>query len=405
MPIVDHETGEVIEEVSEPQSIIVLPDMDNHLAVLDYLSALDRAITEAYDVAELLQHKSHAEAIKFYYSKIKLDKNIANNASASNIRSQAKIGELLAQLPKNGGGNPNWLHDVTSSEPTYEEMGIDKVIAHRYQTIARVPAEDREDFIHEALTNEREVTAAGMYKYAKNYIRAHQPNAEAQAVPATIDLVHGDMLDKLNLWQGDCFDLIIGDAPYNVTPWEWDKLGDQDQFMAHTQAWLNACLEVCKPEFNLFWFCSPSYMADIEMLMRNMALPIQSRIVWHRRNMAKGSDAKQRFIDSYEMIFHIGNRPLNFPADWTDARFDVQTFAVPQTNFSDTKYHPTQKPLELIRRLVSFGSYAGDRVLDPFAGGGTTGEACLLEANRTCVLIEKEAEYVEAINRRLSKQF
>jgi len=100
------------------------------------------------------------------------------------------------------------------------------------------------------------------------------------------------------------------------------------------------------------------------------------------------------------MIFHVGNRELNFPTEWSEAWFDVQTFAVPQTNFNDTKYHPTQKPFELIRRLVEFGSYPGDKILDPFAGSGTTGTAC--PDDRECTLIEREEEYLSIIEQRLN---
>jgi DNA modification methylase len=152
-------------------------------------------------------------------------------------------------------------------------------------------------------------------------------------------------------------------------------------------------------EYNLFWFCSPKFSADIEMIFRIKELPVQSRIVWHRRNMAMGSAARNKFIDTWEMILHVGNRELNFPQEWSDAWFDVQTFAVPQTNFTDKKIHPTQKPEALIERLIQFGSYPGDHILDPFAGSGTTGAVC--PDDRDCTLIEKEEGYAGIIEGRL----
>jgi len=139
--------------------------------------------------------------------------------------------------------------------------------------------------------------------------------------------------------------------------------------------------------------------ADVEMIFRKLDLPINSRLVWHRRNMALGSDAKDRFLDSWEMIFHSGNTSLNWPPSWDDGRFDVQTFAVPQTNYTDCKLHPTQKPLELMKWLLAYGSWPGARVLDPFAGAGTTGAAC--PEDRTCILIERDEEYADIIRHRL----
>jgi DNA modification methylase len=63
--------------------------------------------------------------------------------------------------------------------------------------------------------------------------------------------------------------------------------------------------------------------------------------------------------------------------------------------------HPTIKPLDLMRYLVRLVTPRGGTVLDPFAGSGTTGEAALNEGMK-CVLIEREAEYRDDIERRLS---
>lgn len=64
--------------------------------------------------------------------------------------------------------------------------------------------------------------------------------------------------------------------------------------------------------------------------------------------------------------------------------------------------HPTVKPLDLMRWLVRLVTPPGGTVLDPFAGTGTTGEAALREGFRA-VLIEREAEYVADINRRIAR--
>lgn len=203
-------------------------------------------------------------------------------------------------------------------------------------------------------------------------------------------LFKGDMVKVLSSLD-DKFDLVVADPPYGVTDYEWDQLD--------TEAWLQAIIPHLADEYNIFWFCSPKYAADIEMVFRLNDLPIQSRIVWHRRNMAMGSKARNKFVDTWEMVFHAGNRELNFPDEWSDAWFDVQTHAVPQTNFDDHKVHPTQKPEALIERFVKFGSYPGDKILDPFAGSGTTG--LVTPDDRECILIEKEEGYIGIIEGRL----
>lgn len=67
------------------------------------------------------------------------------------------------------------------------------------------------------------------------------------------------------------------------------------------------------------------------------------------------------------------------------------------------EYHPTGKPLNLIRRLVMTGTDAGQLIIDPFMGGGTTLRAAK-DLNRRAIGIEIEEKYCEIAARRLSQQ-
>ena len=72
-----------------------------------------------------------------------------------------------------------------------------------------------------------------------------------------LTLYHGDMLEVLpTLGQ---FDLVVTDPPYGVTDYTWDIL--------HTREWLEAIKPHLADEYNLFWFCSPQYAAQIEMTL------------------------------------------------------------------------------------------------------------------------------------------
>ena len=64
--------------------------------------------------------------------------------------------------------------------------------------------------------------------------------------------------------------------------------------------------------------------------------------------------------------------------------------------------HPTVKPVDLMRWLVRLVTPPGGLILDPFAGSGTTAEACIVEGFR-CTLIEKGEEYLPLIVQRLTK--
>jgi site-specific DNA-methyltransferase (adenine-specific) len=62
--------------------------------------------------------------------------------------------------------------------------------------------------------------------------------------------------------------------------------------------------------------------------------------------------------------------------------------------------HSTVKPLALMRWLVRLVTQPGGVVLDPFAGSGTTAQACVAEGFR-CITIEREAQYLPLITTRL----
>jgi site-specific DNA-methyltransferase (adenine-specific) len=64
--------------------------------------------------------------------------------------------------------------------------------------------------------------------------------------------------------------------------------------------------------------------------------------------------------------------------------------------------HPTVKPLALFRWLTRLVTPPGGTVLEPFAGSGTTAEACILEGFK-CIAIEREADYLPLIVQRISK--
>jgi site-specific DNA-methyltransferase (adenine-specific) len=63
-------------------------------------------------------------------------------------------------------------------------------------------------------------------------------------------------------------------------------------------------------------------------------------------------------------------------------------------------YHPTQKPLRLVRRTILASSREGDLVFDPFCGSGTSGVAAK-ELGRFFVGAEKEGEYAELAGLRI----
>jgi DNA modification methylase len=86
---------------------------------------------------------------------------------------------------------------------------------------------------------------------------------------------------------------------------------------------------------------------------------------------------------------------VNFTNVWS---FLPPTHTERQGNYK----HPTEKPLEVIKRLVEMCSPVGGTILDPFAGSFTLAIACL-ELGRNYICIEKDKDYFEIGKERIAR--
>lgn len=82
-------------------------------------------------------------------------------------------------------------------------------------------------------------------------------------------------------------------------------------------------------------------------------------------------------------------------------RGNVFTYPV---SHSRVRVHPTQKPLALMKELVELFSDAGETVLDPFAGSGTTAVACK-QLGRRCVAFERDPDHFAAMELRVANTY
>ena len=91
----------------------------------------------------------------------------------------------------------------------------------------------------------------------------------------------------------------------------------------------------------------------------------------------------------YEKISQTYNPEMGITDVWNDIDF-----------YKEKRYHPTQKPLKLIERLVNVSSNVGDKVLDPFGGSGSTLVACQ-NTKRLPTIIELDETYIKKIQERM----
>jgi len=105
------------------------------------------------------------------------------------------------------------------------------------------------------------------------------------------------------------------------------------------------------------------------------------------------------FAYDYEPIFviKIGNPKLKIKGK----HGCILKYTKPQSNFKKDKLiHPTQKPLELVKKIIKISSNESDIILDPFLGSGTTVVACK-ELGRKYIGIEINPKYCEIARRRI----
>ncbi|MGN0879348.1 MAG: DNA-methyltransferase [Oligosphaeraceae bacterium] len=106
-------------------------------------------------------------------------------------------------------------------------------------------------------------------------------------------------------------------------------------------------------------------------------------------------DALQKILQfslPYDSIAQTFNAQMGITDVWDDIDF-----------YQEKRYHPTQKPLKLISRIIAASSNEGDLVIDPFGGSGSTIVAAT-RLNRNCITIEADADYCRMINKRLQEE-
>ena len=208
-------------------------------------------------------------------------------------------------------------------------------------------------------------------------------------------------VDNVKFILGDCLDiepidnvgLIITDPPYYVIPkgktttkgkdnFTWDNFESKEVFLDFTKKWFEKYFNMLDDNSFMYIFWSQKYL--LEGL--NIFKPSRT-ILWHYKNLVLGGNGD--FAYDYEPIFVVkkGNPKLK-----AGKHSSILEFTKPQSNFKKDKLiHPTQKPLELIKHLISISDFKG-KVLDPFGGSGTTSLASTILGYES-VYIEKEVTY------------
>jgi site-specific DNA-methyltransferase (adenine-specific) len=249
----------------------------------------------------------------------------------------------------------------------------------------------------------------------RNGLHASEKLISVNEVSETVHAVMGstDCLDVLKLLPSDSVQLIICDPPYNINLATWDNFHNYIEWAAE---WLHESERVLRPTGSIAIFGGLQYQGEagtgdllkiISHLRENSKMLLANLIIWHYNN---GMSAHRFFANRHEEIVWFAKaKGYYFNLDAVRIPFDEETkkaymrdkrlkpesiekgknptnvWQIPRLNGNSLERvgHETQKPIEVIRRLVRALSYQGSTVLDFFAGSGSTTRVAIEEGRHS----------------------
>jgi len=226
----------------------------------------------------------------------------------------------------------------------------------------------------------------------------------------------------------ESIDLIVADPPYGLGKDygnDSDKL-DADEHLEWTEHWLEASIPLLKPSGSLYIFCSWQFAPEIFSFLKRRMMMV-NEIVWDRRVPSMGGTTR-RFSSVHDNIglfvrsrhYYFDLDPVRVPYDaatkkarsrklfegskWLEMGYnpkDVWSVSRLHRQHTERVDHPTQKPLEIIERMVLASCPPGGTVLDPFMGSGTTAVACARQG-RHFLGYEINADYCDIARQRVA---
>ncbi len=249
-------------------------------------------------------------------------------------------------------------------------------------------------------------------------------------------LYYGDSVEWLKSIPNDSIDLVFADPPYNIKKAKWDMFQNNKVYIEWCMEWITEVHRILKPT-GTFYICGFSE------IVAELVYPCMKHfdgikwLIWHYKNKANlGNDWGR----SHESILHFRkgeehtfnmdavrtpyhNHTLKYPEhpqaetsqysnngkqhEWTphpDGSKAKDVIEIPTTcnGMHEKTPHPTQKPEELLRKLILASSNPGDIVLDPFVGSGTAA-VCAEQLKRKWLGCDSNEEYLSWAVKRLEQ--
>ena len=250
-------------------------------------------------------------------------------------------------------------------------------------------------------------------------------------------IILGDCLTKLKEIRSASYDHCITDPPYNISnysgkkeigwyksnpTWKnkkkftkidesWDSFSNDDYYN-FTIKWMKEIFRIVKPNGNILIFGTYHNIYKIGYILSKFDKRIINSIIWYKRN-AFPNITLRMFCESTEQIIWSVNNSNKNAKNWifnydnmkklTSNKKQMRNmWDIPMTSVKEKKYgkHPSQKPIELIDRIIKGCTEKNQSIIDPFSGSGTVSLVCAMN-KRNYLGIEKNKKYYKISLKRL----
>ena len=257
-------------------------------------------------------------------------------------------------------------------------------------------------------------------------------------------IINGNSIEEMKKLEENSIDLIFADPPYWMrvegvlkrvegTNFDgcmdaWDQFESLEDYEAFTKEWLCECYRILKPDGSIWVIGGMQCIYTIGAIMQEIGYWLINDIVWHKKNPTPNFKGT-RLNNSHETLiwatkskkskytFHYKTaKELNLDtvdeADYEKGirkqlgsvwKIAVCSGNERLKNEQGEKLHTTQKPEELLYRIIAISSNVGDMVLDPFGGTMTTG-AIAKRLGRKYFMIERDPKYYEYGKQRIEQE-
>jgi len=240
----------------------------------------------------------------------------------------------------------------------------------------------------------------------------------------------GDCIEQLKSLPDASVDLVFADPPYNLqlggellrpdnskvdaVDDDWDQFESFAAYDRFTREWLAECRRVLKPDGAIWVIGSYHNVFRLGSALQDLGYWVLNDIIWRKANpmpnfkgtrftnahetliWATRSREQKRYTFNYDALKAF-NEDTQMRSDWHLA---LCTGEERLKDDNGVKAHPTQKPESLLYRVLLASTKAGDIVLDPFFGTGTTGAAAK-RLGRRFIGIERDETYAALARKRI----